>query len=430
MRNGKRALFSFWDGGFGHLKRILSIANYLSSFGYSIGVICAKKFVPLLSDIDFISNIFVIENRKKLIHRMPYQLPVYSHAFRHAQRLCGLEFNDTKFLNDVVKKEIQVIKEFKPKVIINDYRDTIKIASEYTNTPIVGITTSNGNSAGYPMGWWVPGPDDLVLPDCRNSFNEIRKKYGLKPITDERESFEGDFCIIPSCKTLDPLISPREKDVYVGLLNKSLNSNPKSKLSSLVKSKKVIFWYMGEGNNRPECNFDYILEKIINELDAYFIVAGSKQRYKKTESLSKICENVHVDDFYSGEEYDWIIENSSAIINHGSTTSMLGLSQGVPFITIPWNTESNMAIWGSKYGAGIYLSHSSEPLERRYALDLGKNVEIMGYWSSKLTCQSVLESLNDVLVNPVYREKAQDIAKELNRYDGYEAIFNIVEKEI
>lgn len=420
-------LFTFWDGGQGHLRRIMPLAIELHKLGYHIGFITSVKLEKYLDSKKY--SVFVIENRKTHIHPPPYKFPIYSHAFLHAQRLKGLEFDDVDFLEYTIKKEVGVIQKFKPLLIINDYRDTIKISAEICNIPVVGVTSSNGNSNGYTMGWWIDIPSDLTLPNCLDSFNFIREKYGCELIADERQSFEGDISIIPNTPSIDPLISKKDTDFYTGILHElETGDNPKPDLAiNQLPKKYTIFWYMGESNNRPYFDFDSILLKVIPQIDANWIIAGTVDRYKKTYSYAYKKDNIIIKPFFYSHEYTAIIERASLVINHGASTVMLALSKGIPFIAMPWNTETAAnSVFASKHGAGIYLPHYKDSMQRIHANDLGEGVEIMGCWDSHLTVPVLLDAVNIVLNDDSYKNKAEKIALELKKEGGVRRAVEIV----
>jgi hypothetical protein len=431
MSNGK-VLFTFWDGGYGHLERVLSIAQFLKDKGFIIGAISSSNYLSLISKRPFFDEIYCIENKKSHIHTPPYPFPVYKHAYTHSQRLRGLEFDDIKFLKSTVQKEISAIKKFKPNLIINDYRDTIRISAESENIPIIGITNSNGNTNGYKLGWWVPIPKDLIFPDCLDSFNIVRDYFGLTPYSDEREIFEGDICIIPNSELLEPLKTKGEKDIHVGILNQiePTIKTPKNIGKNALDAKKVVFWYVGEINNRPIVDFDSMLSKIVDRKDIFFIIAGPKERYPKISKKALSIENIYHTSFLQGGEYSWVLKNASIIINHGGSTITMGLANGIPGIAIPWTSEQTPGIWGSKLGACIHLPHSIRYLERRMAPDLGKGVEILGHWESDLTSESLEHSINTILSDDSYKEKSIEISKEMQLYGGLNQIHKIVHQFI
>ena len=312
---------------------------------------------------------------------------------------------------------MDIIRFFRPSIIINDYRDTILISAEITGVPIIGITQTTGNTSGYSLGWWVEPPEDLVLPCCLDSFNKIRRRYGLKEMEDERESFEGNINIIPSSDSIDPFKKFNVNNIYVGLLNGDTNQQLANRTYC-----NSIFCYLGEGNNRPFWDFDSILSKVTKKVDAKFIITGSKSRFPKVFEASHTCNNISIQPFWSEAQYESILSTASVVICHGGSTAMRAISLGIPVIFIPWNSEPSSALFVSRFGAGIYLNHSNKPLERRQALDLGKNVEIMGHWESDLSEVQVANAIETLLTNSSYRIKVQELAKELSNYNSTEIL--------
>ncbi|MDQ1638637.1 MAG: hypothetical protein QOF62_1976 [Pyrinomonadaceae bacterium] len=414
----KKALFTFWDGADGHFFRISAVATIVSRAGFELAFITAKSHKDKVRDRFPQAKIYQIENRKSVIHAPPYQLPLFSHAFRHSQRLCGLEFNDVDFLILTIELELEAIRSFAPNIIFNDYRDTIRTAAEITGTPIIGTTITSGNTAGFPLGWWIPVPTDLKLPDCVPSFNAARSHFGLEPIDDERHNFEGDFNLIPSCEIIDPLKVDRNKDVYVGVPDSPVTTtNDKGARHPRLKAgTKVIFCNLGDDNNGSGWRFDPILCQLCNSFKATFVIAGKPEHYPQTYDLARTSRNILIDETWKGTDYQWITRNADAMISHGGTGALVALQNGIPIIFIPRNTESSTAYRSSEYGAGIYVQHSSEPLARKAAPDLGPGVEILGHWKSGIRAADLRTHLETVLESSSYRYRAQEIAITLNKY--------------
>lgn len=430
MAMRSKALFTFWDGADGHFFRASAIARTLSKAGFDVGFMSPGSHIAKIRQLPFRTEVFHVENRKASIHNPPYALPIFSHAFRHAQRLRGLEFDDVGFLMRTVEEELKIVKSFKPSVIINDYRDTIRITAEIVDLPIIGTTITTGNSAGHSMGWWLEPPSDLILPNCLEYFNEVRVNYDLPLITDERQSFEGNYTIIPSSETIDPLKVKRDTDVYVGIIDKPRGHKEKTEVVEIIArlGKKIVFCNLGDDNYKAEWRFDSILCQLVDLVDAVFVVAGRINDYPRTYQAASEKRHVLISPEWSNADYEWIIKNSSAIISHGGNTATLALSYGIPVIFIPRNTEPGSAYTVDQYGAGINLKHSERPLERRFAPDLGANVEIMGHWESEIDAALLKKSLEQILGNPRYTLKARVLAAELNKYGGADEVLRVIGK--
>lgn len=425
-KESKRVLFSYWDGGTGHLTRTMSMAKEARGRGFEVGFISSGKYANWISKDNPDYVVYIVENRNPKVQPPTYPFPVYSHAFGHAQRLRGLRFNDIEWLGETVKKEIDVLREFNPNIVFNDYRDTIRIGAEVLGIPIIGITKSTGNPNGYTFGWWITPPKDLILPDCRNSFNEVRQKYGLLPIEDEREMFSGNISIIPSIEEIDPLIKSSENSHYVGLLSHWWRQE--GEFEPIPHNIPKVFSYIGE-KSRPKYGYESILSQVIKSLpDVGFYVVGSPERYidhhlDKPEREKMIIVRDHIPARKA-------IPECSVVLSHGgSGTVLLSLSYGVPIIFIgPFTTEQmTTARWVEKQQAGLIIPHSNKPLERMRAPDLGENVEIMGHWKSEITQDQLVCAINEVLTNSLYSESAKRLAKSINSLGGSTDVVDLAE---
>jgi len=428
-KKAKKVLFSFWDGGTGHLTRVMSLAEEARKRGMKVGFISSEKYVSWILNENPNYRVYLISNRNPTAQPPPYPFPVYSHAFGHAQRLRGLRFDDVKWLRGIVKKEIEVLKSYQPDVVINDYRDTIKIAAEVLKIPIVGITKSTGNPDGYTFSWWLAPPPDLILPDCRQSFNVVRKEYGLTPIKDEREMFSGNVCIIPSIKEIDPLMRKSRNSYYVGLLSYWWRRN--DEFEFIPYNIPKIFSYIGE-KTRPEYGYSSIITQVILSFpDVGFYIAGSADKYTdlRIEKLKK-QKRVIVKDYIPAKT---AISECSVVLNHGgSGTVLLALSMGKPIIFVgPFNTDQiGVARRVTELGAGLIIPHSTKPLEKMKAPDLGEGVEIMGYWKSEVTPDKISAAIKEVLTNSHYTKNAERLAHLINTFGGVRDALDIVERLI
>lgn len=422
----KRVIFSFWDGGAGHLIRTVSMAREARKRGFEIGFVSSEKYADwILNEIPN-SKIFIIPNRNSKAQPPPYPFPVYSHAFGHAQRLRGLKFDDTAWLKKTIEKEVDVLRQFRPSVIINDYRDTIKVAAEVLGIPIVGVTKSTGNPSGYTFGWWVTPPSRMILPDCRESFNIVRKKFGLPFIQDEREMFTGTISIIPSIRELDPLVRESRHSYYVGLLSNWWRNEDSVELIS--KNIPKVFSYIGE-KTRPQYGYESILMRVMKSLpDIGFYVVGNPERYKAfTMKGPKGQRKIIVEEYMPANK---LIPECSVVLSHGGgETVLLALSHGIPVICIgPFTSEqATFFRWVEKQNAGLLIPHSDKPLKRMKAPDLGDGIEIMGYWKSEINSGQIITAINEVLGNSQYTKNAQRLAKSINALGGTKDVLNLVE---
>lgn len=412
-----RMMFGFWDGGRGHYTRAMTIATEAHERGSAVGIVTSDRYADEIGRLSLADEVYVIPNRPP--HKpAPYAMPLYSHALRHAQRQRGLGFDNIPWLRQTTAMEIEAIRHFKPDVVVNDYRDTFRTAAEACRVPIVGVAETTGHPQGYSLGWWEVS-DDLILPDCRDSFNQIRSEYDLAPIQDERELFSGDMHLIPSSPSLDPLVEASSVTHYVGRICQWIPEGSNVPYITSEKANRHVYSYVGDPA-RQEYGYETMLAQIIQqEPDRGFYIAGNSARYAKLGLESRQADGtVVLRDFLPA---DPLINDSEVVLCHGGQgTVMQALILGKPLIGIgPYHSQMTSIFRPlEEAGAGIMLNHSEGPLERRPAPDLGEGVDMLGYWQTELTAEKIHEAITTVTTTPDYALRAAQLGAELSRLGG------------
>lgn len=427
MSESKRLLFSFWDGGRGHLTRVLALAAEAHKRGHEVGFISSPKYASEIGSLAMTDAVYTIPNRPPQAKPKNAEFPLYSHALRHAQRLQALGFNDVRWLQAATLNEIETIDSFRPDAVINDYRDTIRTAAEATSTPVIGITQTTGNIHGHTLGDWVEPPADFVLPDCRASFNEVRHDFGLPPIQDERYMFSGDANIIPSSPSLDPLLSNPGDSHYVGMLSRWVRKSDLFLPVSRQASPRA-FSYVGE-SNRPSYGYENMLSQVISsEPDMGFYVVGDPNNYNGPGLISRYYEgSLRVAPFISAPE---ATEDSSLVLSHGGHSTMaLTMAIGRPIIGIgAFTSEAASNIRNvAAAGAGIYLPHSQTVPEKRPSPHAGEPWDILGHWQTSLSAGQIHDAIHTVLEDSSYTDNAARLGAELLSLGGVERAVDIIE---
>ncbi len=424
----KRILFSFWDGGWGHLARIRNLAIEALERGHQVGFIVSEKYADELSKLVPSKYIFIIPNRPPNTPAPPYKFPVYSHAFRQAQHLRGLGFDNVEWLTQNAKKEIAAIEKFRPDVIVNDNRSTMRTAAEACGVPVVAIAHTTGNLNGYHLGSWIEPPAHAILPDCRDSFNEVRKSFGLPEIENELHMYNGEANIIPSIPALDPLKHPSPNSYYVGAISQ-WESGSRTFKPITAPTRHNIFSYIGEPT-RPSFGFEDMMQEVIeSEPDLGFYVIGDPDKYRGPKVQARQREgSVVIAPFIPATP---ALSDSSILLTHGGLSSIcIALSLGKPVIGVgAFQSEAASTIrHAEQAGVGIYLPHSEGPLEEMKAPDLGENVSIFGHWQTALTGSKIQQAINTVLEDKSYAAKAAELGVELAAYGGVKRALDIIEK--
>lgn len=424
-------MMSFWDGGRCHLTRSMTLATEMLNRNFTVGAITSEKYASEVGSVIGIENTFVIPNRPQAVKTPPYPFPLYSHAYRHAQRLMGLGFDSIPWLQDITDTEINAIRAFKPDVIVNDYRDTIRTSAEYLDVPVVAINHTTGNVDGHRFAWWMEPPEGTVLPDCLDSFNHVRASLGLRAITDERYMFSGDHNLIPSIDDIDPLAKKSENSTYVGML--SSWSRDKSFKPLDDKFSPRIFSYASGEIVRPQYGLEPMLSNVISkhENTGFYVVAGSPDRYPATViNNARNIGRLALASYIPG--YDATMDSDIVLTQGGNATVALSLSLGKPMVCIgPPQSDCSSIFRGVEQNhAGIMVNHSAGPLDSIKAPDLGEDVDIFGYWKTEITSARISKAIHEVLHDPTYAENARRLGAKLLSLGGSKTSVDIISRTI
>ncbi|MEU9265957.1 hypothetical protein AB0E04_10925 [Streptomyces sp. NPDC048251] len=148
-----RVVLSFWDGGEGHLARVAHLATLLHERGDRCLIISSRSKAARVRALAPEADIAEVDNRPEL-RRTPKPMPTYSHAFRHAQRRLALGFGDPDFVTANTGHMLEVLRSFRPHVVINYYHDTLRTAADAARVPVVSLAMAHGLRSGPALGSW------------------------------------------------------------------------------------------------------------------------------------------------------------------------------------------------------------------------------------------------------------------------------------
>lgn len=424
-------MVSFWDGGRCHLTRSMTLATEMQDRDYVVGAITSEKYASEVAAVLGVENTYVIANRPPEQKTPPYQFPLYSHAYRHAQRLRGLGFDNIPWLSQVTDAEIGAISSFRPDVIVNDYRDTIRTSADYLQVPVVAINHTTGNVDGHRFAWWMEPPEGTKLPDCLDSFNQVRASLGLPAITDERYMFSGDHNVIPSIDAIDPLAQASPNSTYVGMLSSWRRDTAFKRLDARFQPR--VFSYASGEVTRPQYGLEPMLSEVMSHetQTGFYIVAGSPERYSTdVVDAAKNIGRLVIAPYIPG--YDATMDSDLVLTQGGNATVALSLSLGKPMVCLgPPQSDCSSIFRGVEQNhAGIMLNHSAGPLERIKAPDLGEDVEIFGYWKTEITAEKISDAVHRVLDDPSYAENARRLGDKILSMGGAKAAVDVIDQTI
>ncbi|MFE6176289.1 hypothetical protein [Streptomyces sp. NPDC056464] len=398
-------MLSFWDGGEGHLARVAHLATLLQERGDRCLIISSRAKAARVCTLAPGVAIAEVDNRPETLLPVKQRLPQYSHAFRHAQRRLALGFGDQDFVMGNTARVLDVLRAFRPHVVVNDYHDTLRIAAEADCIPVVSLAMAHGLRSGPTLGAWkMHELADRPLPECLRSFNDSRAHWDLAPYEDERETFEGDLNLIPSCPELDP-VQQRTNDVYVGPV-----MTPPTPLHHRPRRKPLVVSYLAEGNNRPDSDYPRALAAVVKaERNLEFAVMGGgryARHFRTGETFLGIVP---------AQRYLALLDEADLVITHGGTTLVHALERSVPVLCLPWtSSEAAWAEQAEAHGAGMLYPAYRRPLEWRVDDAVHPSTPLAGHWALPITAQELSRCLGRILEEPGHRAAAADLAERLS----------------
>jgi hypothetical protein len=416
-----QVLLAFWDGGSGHLARVAYLARLLDRRGHSCMIVTSKTKTALVRQLAPAAQVRELTNRPPRQRSGATPMPVYSHAFRHAQRRLALGF-DSKFVTANVALAIGIIRDFCPDVIVNDYHDSIRIAADAAGVPIISFAMAHGLRSGNTLGDWKRNEQyDRPVMECLDSFNDARARYSLEPYIDERETFEGVINLLPTCPELDPL-QARINDLYVGPL-----SSASMKRIRTQGRRPLIVSYLAEGNNRPESTYPEAIARLVSQNPVMdFAILGERSRYNPWFKLGGTYRGL-----VSPEEYFRLLGSADVVITHGGTTLVHALERSVPVLCLPWtSSEAAWAVRSEQYGAGLLYSDYRQPLDWWVDITIHPTIPVAGHWSMRITADKLSESLERIIDEPGFRWSAAALAARLQEARSSIDLVDLIERTV
>lgn len=217
-----RPILFITDANFlSHLLRCMEIAKELRSRGESVVFAASGMYEQLLDDAGFT------------------RYPVFTNCPVHtmkATRASMFRYYNAGLLKKSVDSEIARIQETKPKVVIGDFRWTLRISTEYCNVPYVGLINTMWTPFYAPfrsisekmllrklfgkkfIEWISPYGEKLMMFNRGKIFRRLRKKLGLEEVSNLMYEMYGQLSLMPDIPEFCPAVNLPDSFHYIGPL--------------------------------------------------------------------------------------------------------------------------------------------------------------------------------------------------------------------
>ena len=420
-----RFLFATWPAS-SHLHPYLAISEALRRRGHDVahynGERCRSTveragltFFPFRSlDQNILDRAFLTANR----------------SLSRTRPMSFME-NLIRFMIDPIPAQVDdlepILDEWNPDVIVSDvvFLAPPLILSEKRGLSVAMVPCAAGCMIPGPeapvWGFGIPPPTNwaarvrtlalqgmisMAAARFRSRTDQIRKQYGLRPLTKPVHAFLGDMPLYLTRGT--PEFDYARKDLppsvrYVGALlwSTGRGAQPTPWLKELRRDQPVIHVTEGTMQNEP------VLLKAaaagLGGLAMQVIMTTGGNRDPKQLGLDGVAPNIRIESWVPHEE---LLPISDVVVTVGGAGTVLAsLSAGAPVVVVPSESDQlDSARRAADSGAGICLP-------RR-----------------KCTARKLRAAIEEVLGNPSYKENARRMSAELARYRGGERAAELLEE--
>ena len=390
MQTKKRILFIAEAVTLAHVARPYVLASALDPESYEIRFACDPRFNTLFdfSNLNF-CNIESIPTTQ-FLDALAKGSPVYNAAT----------------LKRYVLDDLVLLDDFKPDIVVGDFRLSLAISARLRNVPYITIT--NAYWGPYTMQHF-PVPDipitslfgptiaqklfDIARPLAfrlhTRPFNRVCMAFGLpKMSNDLREIYtHANLTLYADLPDMFETRKLPEHHQFIGPIIWSPDVKLPEWWEDIPENKPVIYLTLGSSG---KANLLPTILKALGQMPVtvLFAQAGNK------DSL-RLPQNTFAHDYLPGNLA--AAKADLVICNGGSPTTQQALAEGTPVLGVPSNLDQylNMQAIEAKK-AGILLR------------------------SDRTTKEALISSIQKILSTPRYAHSAQQLSHTLKKYNALE----------
>jgi UDP:flavonoid glycosyltransferase YjiC (YdhE family) len=303
-----------------------------------------------------------------------------------------------------VESDLELLDQLEPHVVIGDMHWSLGTAARIKEVPYVAIT-----NAGWTRWFAVPFEPPqghlsrkilgkrlsrVLFPKIKNvltwyyslGYSKIRKRYRLPPIHSLHDLIEGGVTLLADLPEFMPTLEGMPSSFrYVGPIVWDADLPEPLWLKRLDPKRPTLYFTMGSTGDAKF--FSEAVRLFGNTEYQILITTGG------LADLGTVPDNIFVEKYANGQA---LMRASGAVVSHGGNgTVYQALACGVPVVGFPthFDQEINMQRV-SALGAGIRL------------------------WRSQYKADAFKRAVEEVVGDPSYRVRCQELAKRIAYLDG------------
>jgi UDP:flavonoid glycosyltransferase YjiC (YdhE family) len=341
----------------------------------------------------------------------------------------GYKWLTKKYFIENINAELKIIDDFKPNIIIYDFRFTTKISAKIKSVKTYSILHASAlsliidrkrtvpkiiendnpnhrkNLKDRIFGFIFPKVFKIFLGKPINKIKPILKKHNCTGIDIIFDLLRGDFNLIADTIDFIPkgLHIPENCHIVGPLTWSGWDADDNFKLPKLI-DRPIIYITMGSTVKAKPTLLKLI--DSLKELPCNIIISKGQTEFNQGE----IPDNIFLYSYVPG---NFIALKSSLVIYPGGhETLMQALSNGVPSLAIPINPDQILVAKQIKsLGIGNYLKHpksfivDKDPLKYFSTNEIKNEVlKVMDDKQCENRCETMKNSLNKMIGSKKYVE--------------------------
>ena len=330
----------------------------------------------------------------------PFDLAKASQAW-DVEEFFGWLFNDEEFVRANTALHLDLIREFKPDVVVDSFGVFACLAARIAGVPLVTVLQGNFHPQSDGFRWWA-GRRPADLPSIAPLINKVAEEYGLAPVRRSVDLLAGDLSLIVGTPETDP-ISPAARVTHIGpIVWQRGDAELPNEIASL--DEPVVWVYSGNPRYAP---VPTAIDSIVVMRAAIAALADSPVEVVLTTGYQEVPveigplpSNFHHAAYVPGRA---MAERSQLMVHHGGHSSVMQtLAAGTPAVIIPT------------------ISERESNARRLVALGAGEMVlPIDGADGEKqINVTDFAGKVHRVLHEASYRDAARSVAERMRQFGG------------
>lgn len=379
--------------------RLVPIARTLADRGHDVGV-----FNPAPAPARLIeeAGLNTVPMPSRSLPDPPFNLAKARQAW-DVEEFFGWLFDDEEFVRANTALHLDLIREFKPDVVVDSFGVFACLAARIAGVPLATVLQGNFHPESDGFRWWA-GERPAGLPSITPLINKVACEYGLAPIARSVDLLAGDLSLIVGTPETDP-VSQDARVTHIGPIVWQ-RGDPKlpSEIAALRSGTPVVWVYSGNPRYAP---VPTAIDSIVVMRAAISALAGAAMNVVLTTGyqevpaeIGRLPSNFHHAAYVPGRA---MAERSDLMVHHGGHSSVMqSLAAGTPAVIIPTISErESNARRLLALGAGEMVLPSD-------GADDEKLVDVAEF----------TEKVHRVLHENRYRDAARNVAERMRQFRG------------